>query len=556
MMMARMRFGWGMALAAALVAAPVSVGAQQAASFTHADTLRGSNGPARAWWDVTYYDVSVRVSPADSSLAGHVGISYRVVAPGREMQLDLQRPMMLDSVVQEGNPLALRRDGDAYFVSLRDEAPLGAIRTVTAHWHGRPVVAVRPPWDGGYSWETDGEGRPWAVTSNQGLGASVWWPNKDVQSEEPDSQRIVVTVPDPLVDVSNGRLRSTTHNDDGTTSYEWFVGSPINNYSVSVNAGSYAHWSETFDGEGGPLTMDFWPLAEHEDEARAQWVQARTMMTCFEHWFGSYPFYDDGYKLVEVPYLGMEHQSAVTYGNAFANGYLGRDLSETGLGLQWDFIIVHESAHEWWGNNITARDIAENWVHEGFAAYAENLYTECLTGSKEDGAAYLIGTRSKILNDRPIVGAIGVNDDGGGDKYYKGANLLHTVRQLVNDDERWRSILRGLNREFRHSIVPGRAVEEYITRESGVELGPVWDQYLRTTDVPVLEWSLDGATLAFRWTNVVYSFAMPVRVTLGDGGYEWIHPTEDWQTIETALASAADFAVDPNFYVEAERAGR
>ncbi|MEJ2203490.1 MAG: M1 family metallopeptidase [Gemmatimonadota bacterium] len=527
------------------------ISAQRLPSFSRADSLRGSDGPARSWWDVTYYDLDVHVQPSDSSLAGRNAITYRVVAGGDELQIDLQPPMSLDSLMLSGRSLPVRRDGNAWFARIPETQPVGSVHRVTAFFHGKPVVAVRPPWDGGYQWETDASGEPWVATSNQGLGASVWWPNKDLQSEEPDSQRIVVTVPDPLVDVSNGRLRSSVHNGDGTTTFEWFVSNPVNNYSVSVNAGSYAHWTEELEGERGTLTMDFWPLAQNLGRAREQWTQARTMMQCFEHWFGPYPWYEDGYKLVEVPYLGMEHQSAVTYGNGYRNGYRGTDLSGTGWGLEWDFIIVHESAHEWWGNNITARDIADNWVHESFANYAENLYTECLTGTKEAGADYVIGTRSRITNDRPIVGTYGVNDGGGGDKYYKGGNLLHTIRQLVDDDEKWRGILRGLNDTNRHQIVPGARVEEYITRHSGIDLQKVIDQYLRDVRVPVLEYRLEAGTLSYRWTNVVYGFDMPVRVTVEPDRYGWIHPTEGWQTLAVGLASAEEFRVDRNFYVEA-----
>ncbi len=534
------------ALLVALIALTGSAGAQPAAR-TRADTLRGSNGPGRAWWDVTFYDLAVSVSPDDSTLEGSVDITYRVVGPSGEMQLDLQPPMQLGAVLLDGKARPIRQDGNAWFVDV-PEQPIGALHTVTARFAGAPRVAVRPPWDGGYQWETDGGGTPWVATSNQGLGASIWWPNKDFQAEEPDSQRTAITVPDPLVAVSNGRLEDTRSNGDGTTTYTWFVSNPINNYSVEMNAGRYAHWSETYDGESGTLTMDFWPLEENLEKARAQWAQARPMMECFEHWFGPYPFYEDGYKLIEVPYLGMEHQSGVTYGNGYANGYRGRDLSETGQGLKWDFIIIHESAHEWWGNNITASDVADNWVHESFANYSENLYTECLTGSAEAGQEYVTGTRKLVRNRRPIVGPYGLNE-GGADIYYKGGNLLHTIRQLVRNDEAWRRILRGLNGEFRHRIVAGSAVESYISRESGLDLDLVWDQYLRTTMLPVLEWHLESGVLGYRWQNVVHGFAMPVRVSVGDGGAFWLHPTELWQVLDVGAAGALE--VDRGFYVEA-----
>ncbi|MGH7592546.1 MAG: M1 family metallopeptidase [Gemmatimonadales bacterium] len=530
------------------------MGAQATRGYTHADTLRGSIGPGRAWWDVTFYDLHVRVNPADSSISGWNGITYRVLAAAHEMQIDLQLPMAVDSMRQDGTPLTWRRDGNAFFVTLTSPQRAGSHRTVTVYYHGKPITARRPPWDGGFIWQHDSLGNLWVATANQGTGASIWWPNKDTQADEPDSQRIAITVPDPMVDVSNGRLRSTTHNSDGTTTFEWFESEPINNYDVAVNAGTYAHFNEAYHGESGPLTMDFWPLAYHVDTARVQFQQAKSMMDCFEHWFGPYPWYADGYKLVEAPHLGMEHQTAVAYGNHFKDGYLGRDLSGTGEGLRWDFIIVHESAHEWFGNNITTKDIADSWVHEGFANYAEGLYSECLDG-KAAGARYIIGSRRNIRNDAPIIGPYGVNKDGSGDMYYKGGSMVHMMRQIVDDDDKWRSVLRGLNRTFRHQTVTGRQVEEYIDRQSGIDFDKVFEQYLTTTRIPMLEFRINAGTLAFRWSNVVPGFDMPVRVTLTSGSFSWIHPTSSWRTVHTDLTNAAELKVDENFLVKSSNVG-
>jgi aminopeptidase N len=373
----------------------------------------------------------------------------------------------------------------------------------------------------------------------------VWWPNKDTQADEPDSQRVAITVPDSIVDVSNGRLRSVTSNGDGTTTWEWFVTNPINNYDVAVNAARYAHLGGVYYGEKGPLTLDLYPLAYHADTARVQFEQVRPMLACFEHWFGPYPWYEDGYKLVETPHLGMEHQSAVAYGNHYQNGYLGRDLSGTGLGLKWDFIIVHESAHEWFGNSLTSKDLADMWVHESFANYSEALYTECQQG-KEAGASYVIGTRRLVRNEEPIVAPFGVNAEGSGDMYYKGGNMLHTIRQLVNDDEKWRSILRGLQSTYRHQVVTGKQVEDYISQHAGMDLSKVFAQYLTTTKIPVLESRVNGTTLSYRWADVVPGFDMPVRVTVG-GESRLLRPTESWQT--ATVPSGASLAVDRNFYV-------
>jgi aminopeptidase N len=540
------------AVAAAVALAP-PLSAQNAQRFTHADTLRGSIGPARAWWKTTFYDLHVRVNPVDSSIAGFNGITYRVLNPSQEMQIDLQPPMIVDSMVQDARTVSYRRDGNALFVQLTKPQRAGDRNAITVYYHGKPVAAKNPPWDGGYIWQHDSLGNTWTSTANEGLGASVWWPNKDHLSEEPDSQRIAITVPDPMVDVSNGRLRSTTHNGDGTTTFEWFVVSPINNYSVSVNAGTYAHFSEMFDGEAGKLTMDYWPLAYHLDVAKEQFKQARSMMTCFEHWFGPYPWYEDGYKLVEAPHLGMEHQSAVAYGNGYHNGYRGRDLSKTGHGLKWDFIIVHESAHEWWGNSVTDKDGADMWVHESFANYAESLYTECQEGTKA-GAEYQIGTRSLVKNDRPIVGNYGVNDEGSGDKYYKGGNMLHTIRQIVDNDDKWRDILRGAQKTFRHQTIMGRQLEDYISKESGTDLSTVFTEYLRTTMIPVFEYKVDGKVLSYRWANVVPGFNMPLRVAIGGGGYSRITPTAAWQTTKSPIADA-EVRVDENFYVNVKNVG-
>jgi aminopeptidase N len=525
----------------------------QRPTLTRADTLRGSITPERVWWDVTFYDLHVTLDPSDSTISGRNGITYRVTGRAREMQIDLQEPLRVDSVLQGGRRLSVRRDGSAHFVRPEGRQRQGGTGTVTVYYGGRPRVAKNPPWDGGLIWSRGPGGEPWISIACQGLGASVWWPTKDTQADEPDSQRVTLTVPDSLQAIANGRLRGVRRDAEGMATYEWFVSSPINNYVVSAYVGRYAQMHETFQGEDGPLTLTLWPLAANLDRARAQFTQVQPVLRCFERWFGPFPWYRDGYQLIESPHLGMEHQSAVAYGNGYVNGYKGKDASGTGWGLTWDFIIVHETAHEWFGNNITTADIADMWVHESFANYAESLYTECLYGP-EAGAAYQIGTRALVGNDRPIVGPYGVNVRGSGDMYPKGGNMLHTIRHLIGDDTIWVGILRGLNAEFRHRIVTGREVQHYMETRAGIPLAKVFEQYLTTTRIPVLEYRLEGARLSFRWADAVPGFDMPVRVRVGPDSTVRLAPTEGWQTATLPLRHPEDFGVDENFYVIPRRA--
>lgn len=539
-------------LSLVLIATPVGLAAQlrPAEPQAHADSLRGSTtAPARTWWDVTYYDLKVRLQPADSSIRGANTITFRALRPGRVLQVDLMTPLEVDSVIAGRRKLPFRRDGNAFFITLPQRMPAGRVGTFTVYYHGQPRPAARPPWDGGFSWNHDSLGRPWIVTTDQGLGASVWWPNKDTQADEPDSQQVAITVPAGLIDVSNGRLQDSLANADGTRTYRWKVVSPINNYAIAVAAGHYTHFSDTYQGEGGTLTMDYWPLDYHLNDAQITFPQARTMLACFEGWFGPYPWYADGFKLIEVPNNGMEHQSAVAYGNRYRNGYQGRDASGTGLGMQWDFIIIHESAHEWWGNSLTTADLADMWVHESFANYAEGLYVECLFG-KEAGATYTVGTRRGIRNDRPIVpGVYGVNAQGSGDMYPKGGNMLHTIRQIVGDDARWREILRGLQRTYRHQIVTGAQVQQYISAQAGIDLSKVFAQYLGDTRIPIFDYRVRGDSVDYRWSEVVPGFDMQVQVGFGDGSSRILHPTEAWQTLAAPAGQGGTLTVDRNYYV-------
>ena len=559
-----------------------------AQTFTHADTLRGSNGPGRAWWDATKYDLHVQFDIADSSIRGYNVISYKQITganPGF-FQVDLQVPMIIDSVIwNAGNPsssqlmgkgrkLSFERDGNAWFINLnkdkenvidlkmnstkktpetKGKSSLSAntdINSITVYFHGKPKVAKNAPWDGGIVWKKDKAGNPWVAVACQGLGASVWYPCKDYQGDEPDSAAMHFTAPSDLVSVSNGRLRNTIVNADGTTTYTWAVVSPINSYNISPYVGKYVHFGEIFKGEKGDLTMDYWVLDSNLAKAKVQFKDADRMMKAFEYWFGPYPFYADGYKLVDAPYLGMEHQSGVAYGNGYTNGYRGRDLSGSGQGLKFDFIIIHESGHEWFGNNITSKDVADMWVHESFTNYSEALFVEYYYGKKA-GSEYVIGMRKNITNDKPVQGIFGVQSEGSGsDMYYKGSNMIHTIRQVINNDDTFRNILRGMNKDFYHQTVTGKQIEDYISQKSGIDFSKVFDQYLRTIKVPVLEYKLVAGKWNYRWANVVKGFDMPVKIILDNGDFEWIHPTETFQPLSNQVS---EFRVDDNFYIKSEQ---
>ena len=519
--------------------------------FTHQDTLRGSLNAERTWWDVTNYNISVQPDYNNKTIKGNNIIGFKVTAPGKTMQLDMQEPMEIIAVSLESLPLTFQREGNVYHVQFPEELKTGSSQKINVSFAGKPREAIRPPWDGGWIWKQDANGNPWMSVACQGLGASVWYPCKDHQSDEPDNgATLSMIVPDSLVAVGNGRLKEKNNNNDGTVTWKWEVMNPINNYNIIPYIGKYVNFSETFNGEKGKLDCSYWVLDYDLEKAKTQFKQAALMLKCFEHWFGPYPFYEDGYKLVESPHLGMEHQSAVGYGNKFQNGYLGTDLSGTGWGLKWDFIIVHESGHEWFANNITSKDLADMWIHEGITNYSETLFTDCQFG-KEAGNDYVIGTRKNIRNDIPVIGPYGVNMEGSGDMYYKGGNMMHTIRQVINNDEKFRQILRGLNKTFYHQTVTSQQIENYISKEAGINLSKLFDQYLRTIQIPVLEYSLKAGKLSYRWTNCVKGFNLPLKVMFK--GERWLKPTEEWQSLGMYPENADEFKVDRNFYVNVKK---
>lgn len=526
--------------------------------FNHQDTLRGSIGPEREWWDVLHYDLHVTPDFDAKSITGRTNIEYKIVKEKYSdyMQIDLQQPLKIDTIFYDGKlyinypKKPYYNEGNVWHIPL-PKAAKNSTHTIGIIYHGNPRIAKRPPWDGGWIFGKDAIGRPWMTVACQGLGASVWYPCKDHQSDEPDNGATLnITVPDTLVAVGNGRMKNKVSNGDGTTTWTWEVKSPINNYDIVPYIGKYVTWHEDYHGLNGKLDCDYWVLDYDLDKAKEQFKQVDTMLKCFEYWMGPYPFYEDGYKLVETSHLGMEHQSAVAYGNKFMNGYLGGDLSGSGWGLNWDYIIVHESGHEWFANNITSNDIADMWVHEGITDYSETLFVECKYG-KAAADAYTQGLRRTIRNDKPIIGVYGVNQEGSGDMYNKGNNIMHMVRQVINNDSVFRSILIGLNKTYYHKTVDSKDIEKYISDKSGRDFSKFFDQYLRTIQIPVLEYKIAGDKVSYRWTNCVDGFNMPVRLEKSE---VWLKPTMEWKEIKATAEMKDNFSVDKNFYVTVKKA--
>ena len=533
-----------------LIFTTLSSGLAQQTNFSKQDTLRGSITPERVWWDLLHYNLDFKVSPSSKSIEGSNLIRYEVLSQNQLMQIDLQPPMEITSVLENNKELNYNREGNVYYIQLKKNQQIGAINEITIHFKGAPKISNNPPWDDGFTWGKDNNGTDFIATSCQGGGSSIWWPSKDHMYDEPDQGiELSITAPKHLISVSNGRHIQTKENSNKTNTSNWKVVNPINNYGVNINIGDYVHFTEEYKGKKGVLDCDYYVVSYNLEKAKKQFKEVSRTLEAFEHWFGPYPFYEDSYKLVEVPYLGMEHQSSVTYGNGYKNGYKGIDLSGTGWGLKFDFIIVHESGHEWFANNITNIDIADMWIHESFTAYSENLFLDYHFGT-EASNAYVTGTRKNIQNDKPIIGNYNVNNSGSSDMYYKGANMLHTLRQIIDNDKKWRSILVGLNKDFYHQTVTTLQIENYIDKYFEIDLKPFFNQYLRTIKVPTLDYKLENNNLLYKWSNVVDGFSIPIKVFINSTS-QWIRPTSRWKKL-LSDKKINSFSVDNNFYIERE----
>jgi aminopeptidase N len=517
---------------------------EQNKKFTKQDTLKGSNTEFRNFWDVKKYELSVEPNFEQKSIKGNNKISFEILKDvlNPVFQIDLQSPMKADKIDCSFPTIdSFKRDGDFIFISSKKNFKKGEKFTINITYSGNPTIAKNAPWDGGWVFTKDEKGNPWMSVADEGIGASVWFPVKDIWSDEPENGIVMkIITPSDLVGIGNGRL-TDKKTENGKNIFTWEVKNPINAYSIIPNIGKYVNFKDSYAGEKGKLDLDYWVIDYNLDRAKKQFQQVKPMLKAFEYWFGPYPFYEDSYKLVDSPYLGMEHQSNIAYGNQYVNGYLGNDLSGTGVGLNWDYIIVHESGHEWFANNITAKDQADMWIHESFTMYSEVLFTEDYM-DKKSADTYAQGIQNNIANDIPIIGKYGVRNEGSGDMYPKGASMIHTMRQIMNDDVKFRQILRGLNKDFYHQTVTTEQIEKYISEKSGIDFSTIFNQYLRTTKVPVLEYSQNDKELKYRFTNTVKNLKLPVKF-----GDQIISPTESWQKITLQSSQPVEF--NKNYYL-------
>jgi len=521
---------------------------QKSQVFTHADTLRGTLSAERKCYDVFFYDLHLTIKPDERSIAGYNVIAFKAVTTFSRMQVDLFKNMEVDSIMHGSQKLSYTRDGNAMFIQFPAQEATGLSDSIKVFYHGLPQVAANPLWDGGFVWSKDSTGKTWVGVACEGTGASLWWPCKDHLSDKPDSMRMSFDVPDSLICVSNGRLRSEKKLNNGFTRFTWFVSLPIINYDVTLNIADYAHIKDDYESGQDTLSLDYFVLKYHEKKARAYFERVKPMMVCYAKYFGRYPFWKDGYKLVETNYWGMEHQSCVSYGNNYHLNNYG-----------FDFIIVHESAHEWWGNNLSCSDEADMWLHESFATYAEALYLECTQGYKVS-LDYLNMQRTGIENNYPIIGPYNVSFQGvdnDNDMYYKGAWVLQTFRHVLNNDSLFFSILKGLQEKFKYSSTNTADVVKYISKMAGKDYAPFFTQYLYYASPPVFDYKVyakNGVTmLTYRWQADVKGFTMPIKVTSsvrdGVNAYTSIYPTLEWQTITLGNVSPAQFSTDKDdFY--------
>ena len=519
---------------------------------TKQDTLNGSITPERIWWDIQHYDLAIKPDYSTKTISGKNTIEYNIAKKEHSdlMQIDLVAPLKIDSIFQKGQKITYTQNENIWYIKLPKKL-LSKNNKITIYYSGKPTESIKPPWDGGLVWAKDSLNRPWISVACQYKGASLWYPCKNALYDEPDKgASISISVPDSLVAIGNGRLKSKIKNPDNTSTYKWEVKNPINHYGITFYIGNYINLNTTFNGEKGPLSMDFWVLDYNKEKAEKHMMpEVNITLKSLEHWYGPYPFYEDGFKIIDAPYIGMEHQSAIAYGSSYKKGTnkKGGDISNTGWGKKTDKIIVHEIAHEWFGNNITASDIADRWIQEGFAGLGEEIVIADVCG-KQAGNEFINGRFRTIENDKPVIGRYGINEDGSNDNYVKGWTVMHMIETIINDDQKFREILRGLNHDYHNKIVTTKEIETYISSKSAINFQYLFDQYLRTNKVPVLEYQFKNGLLNYRYSNCNKDFIMPIKTNLTKD--IWLHPTTSWQSLKTEdQDNVAELKIDINFYI-------
>lgn len=527
----------------------LSLYAASAQTYTRRDSLKGGLRPERTNFDVQRYDLNIKIDPDKKFISGYNDITFKVMENTSKIQLDLFENMKIDSIVVKGNKTTYKRDNDAVFISFANPLKKGSEEKLRFYYSGNPIIAKNAPWDGGFVFKKDTNGKPWIGVAVQGDGSSIWYPVKDHQTDEPDKgATIKVAVPNGLMNVSNGRLTGSEDLKNGYTRWDWEVKNPINNYDITVNIGDYVHIHDKLDD----LDLDYYVLSYNEAKARKQFEEVKPMMQCFQSKFGKYPFAEDSYKLVETSYLGMEHQSAVAYGNRYTKGYMGYDMTGTGVGMLFDYIIIHETGHEWFGNSITSKDIADMWIHEGFTTYSETVFVECQYGY-DKAMQYIGGQQNNTENRKPVIGVFGVNKPGSGDMYYKGAAMLNTLRHVVNDDKKWWELIYNYSETYKKDIIDTETVVNYFNTKTGMNLTPIFDQYLRYKNIPKLEVKLNKKKLEYRWVTDVKNFAMPVGLTI-NGKPLRVKATNDWQSVTVETTDINMIELEKNkYYVELKK---
>jgi aminopeptidase N len=509
--------------------------------YTHKDTLRGALRPERTCFDVTFYNLSLKIDPKKKVISGSNDITFRVVQPTQKIQIDLYDIYKIGSIEWNKKTLPYIRDCNALFISFPEKLMPGTMQTITIRYSGKPRSAPKPPWNGGFVWKTDSKKNYWDGVACEHLGASSWWPTKDHLSDEPDSMQMTFTVPDGYDLISNGTPRSKTPAGNGYTSHTWFVSYPINNYDATFYLGKFSHFSDTVVNKEGKYPLDYYVLPQNLDKAKVVFAQTKNVLKVYEQLFGEYPFMRDGFALVEAPFAGMEHQGAIAYGSGYDDSkknFMYHNKKE-------DPIIVHETAHEWWGNSLTVNDMNDIWIQEGFATYSELLYFEKMYGYTEY-IKEMAGFANYIFNFWPVIDHYNVNENGfaSNDCYMKGATILQCLRSTMNSDSLFFKLIKDFALRYKYKTINSSDFEHMVNEYTGQDYSAFFNKYLRDKNLPILAYTYkkEGSSIEFtyRWAEVEKSFHMPFCITDGNKNYR-LEGTTDVQKITLKNAKTVRF---------------